>query len=160
MTLITTAPEAGWYPDPLGTRWLRWWDADGWTEHLADRDGAAPAPGFAGLNLPAPDPDAEIVIPEPIVTWADWSIVAERVREVMATGRPRIVHVQLDDLDPIVIDTRYHAYGWTGEIADLPRWVRRADLVVQLQAPLAPTVFGMRSGPVEELLAVLVARAS
>lgn len=27
------APRPGWYPDPTGGSWLRWWDGRDWTDH-------------------------------------------------------------------------------------------------------------------------------
>lgn len=27
------APRPGWYPDPTGGSWLRWWDGLDWTDH-------------------------------------------------------------------------------------------------------------------------------
>jgi hypothetical protein len=36
------ATPAGWYPDPAGSSGLRYWDGDGWSEHLADAPPSAP----------------------------------------------------------------------------------------------------------------------
>jgi hypothetical protein len=44
----------GWHPDPWGEGGERWWDGQGWTEHI--RGGAAqvaPAPAYAGPTGPA-----------------------------------------------------------------------------------------------------------
>ncbi|MEJ7705766.1 MAG: DUF2510 domain-containing protein [Geodermatophilaceae bacterium] len=27
------SPQPGWYADPAGTSWQRWWDGQQWTEH-------------------------------------------------------------------------------------------------------------------------------
>ncbi|MGY2085276.1 DUF2510 domain-containing protein [Blastococcus sp. SYSU DS0539] len=35
------APPSGWYPDPGGGPGTRWWDGQGWTEHVQQ---AAPPP--------------------------------------------------------------------------------------------------------------------
>ena len=32
---VTSAPVAGWYPDPSGRFQLRWWDGRDWSEHVA-----------------------------------------------------------------------------------------------------------------------------
>ena len=44
-------PPAGWYPDPYGAPFERWWDGAGWTEHT---------------NTPAPATPAQPVAPEPV----------------------------------------------------------------------------------------------
>lgn len=44
-------PPAGWYPDPYGEPFERWWDGAGWTEHT---------------NTPAPAAPAEPAEPEPV----------------------------------------------------------------------------------------------
>ena len=36
-------PPPGWYPDPVGQRGTRWWDGQGWTEHVQQAAAAAPA---------------------------------------------------------------------------------------------------------------------
>lgn len=160
MSTVSTVPPAGWYPDPLGDPVLRWWDDRGWTEHTALDERAIPDAGFHLGELPAPDPEAEMVVPEfAPARWVDWREVVGRVRELVAGARPSIAHLLLDDHDPIVIDTRYRAYGWTRELDELPRWALRADIVLQRRAPLAPTVFSMRSGALAELVATLAARA-
>jgi len=160
MPTVSIAPPAGWYPDPLGEPVLRWWDDRGWTEHTALDEDAVPDGSSRLHALPAPDPEAEVVVPEPaLASWADWRQVARRVRELAAGARPSIAHLVLDDRDPIVIDTRYHAYGWTRPLDALPRWVLHADVVLQLRAPIAPTVFSMRSGSIAELVTALESRA-
>jgi uncharacterized protein YxjI len=40
--MIQSPPPPGWYPDPAGGAGTRWWDGQGWTEHVQQ---AAPPPG-------------------------------------------------------------------------------------------------------------------
>ncbi|WP_167041804.1 DUF2510 domain-containing protein [Salinibacterium sp. ZJ454] len=35
--MTATAAPAGWYPDPLGTLLLRWWDGQVWTDRVEQR---------------------------------------------------------------------------------------------------------------------------
>jgi uncharacterized protein YxjI len=49
LTAVTQPPPpAGWYPDPAGRAGTRWWDGQGWTDHVQQ---AAPPP-----PPPAPGP--------------------------------------------------------------------------------------------------------
>jgi len=49
---VTSAPVAGWYQDPSGRFELRYWDGQGWSEHVASWgstyvDAPRPTPGHA-----------------------------------------------------------------------------------------------------------------
>jgi len=154
-TIAVDAP-AGWYADPLGDAVLRWWDETGWTEHTSAVGGPAPQRSFSGAQLPAPDPGAAPVIPPVVrVPGTDWRALAAELRALDARNRPTVVHLELDDLDPIVVDIRYHAYGWRRPLSELPALAHRAEIVEQHDAPLAPTVFQEHSGPLTELVELL-----
>jgi uncharacterized protein YxjI len=46
-------PPPGWYPDPAGSAGTRWWDGQGWTDHV--QQAAAPPPS---APPPSPQPSA------------------------------------------------------------------------------------------------------
>ncbi len=55
MTVPQTLPPAGWYPDPWGQSWWRWWDGAAWSGYTDQWYGAAAA-------APAVDPDESVPI--------------------------------------------------------------------------------------------------
>jgi hypothetical protein len=66
-------PPAGWYPDPYGQPFERWWDGTGWTEHTntpapAVAEPAAPQPAVSEpvVNEPASEPISEPAAHEPV----------------------------------------------------------------------------------------------
>jgi uncharacterized membrane protein YhaH (DUF805 family) len=61
-----TAPAPGWFNDPIGRHQFRWYDAQQWTDHVADD-------GVPGLDpfTPPPPPGAPWATPATAVTaWA------------------------------------------------------------------------------------------
>lgn len=53
------APSAGWYPDPGGTKKLRYWNGRAWTQHVSPPDPPQPAPAST------PNPVAQPAAPAP-----------------------------------------------------------------------------------------------
>lgn len=49
----------GWYPDGSTPNGLRWWDGNGWTEHVAPASPPQPAGPVAGAPQPPPGPYAQ-----------------------------------------------------------------------------------------------------
>ncbi|MBB3676712.1 phospholipid scramblase-related protein [Modestobacter versicolor] len=42
--MTQSPPPPGWYPDPAGGAGTRWWDGQGWTEHVQQPPAPAPVP--------------------------------------------------------------------------------------------------------------------
>jgi len=53
-------PPPGWYPDPAGSGGTRWWDGQGWTEHVQQ---ATQPPAPTALAPPPPPPQPSAVPP-------------------------------------------------------------------------------------------------
>ncbi|MEV8252540.1 DUF2510 domain-containing protein [Rhodoglobus sp. NPDC076762] len=59
---------AGWYRDPLGGAHLRWWDANSWTEHIAQLDSSPkPPPSTVNSTSNPFDPAATAREPEVLI---------------------------------------------------------------------------------------------
>jgi hypothetical protein len=95
----TTAPAAGWYPDPTEPeRHLRWWDGNVWTSYITDVPQPEPEPAHPFANVvvdfaPGDDvPDDDLMLDEPIeFSWSDPEDLFE---------------VTVDEPSPTVEDTR------------------------------------------------------
>jgi uncharacterized protein YxjI len=44
LSAVTQPPPSGWYPDPAGSGGSRWWNGQGWTEHVQPVDAPPPPP--------------------------------------------------------------------------------------------------------------------
>jgi uncharacterized protein YxjI len=55
LTAVTQPPPPpGWYPDPAGSGGTRWWDGQGWTDHV--QQAALPSPPPPPTPVPPPPP--------------------------------------------------------------------------------------------------------
>jgi hypothetical protein len=61
---LERAPAAGWYDD--GTGQVRWWDGDGWTDHLAPASAVPSATPAATVSVTAAPEPAPAAAPEPL----------------------------------------------------------------------------------------------
>jgi hypothetical protein len=67
-----TTPGAGWFADPAGSPYLRWWDGSQWTDNFIDaKTGAPPGELPAAPSAPAASTTPEVVAaqaePEPVI---------------------------------------------------------------------------------------------
>ncbi|MBK4346937.1 DUF2510 domain-containing protein [Lacisediminihabitans changchengi] len=67
------APPAGWFADPAGSPYLRWWDGDGWTDNFIDARTGAPPAELASAPAPrgaiAASASAEPTVVEHSASW-------------------------------------------------------------------------------------------
>ena len=53
--MTPSPPPPGWYPDPAGGAGARWWDGQGWTEHVQQAQ-HVPQPQYVPHAQPTPQP--------------------------------------------------------------------------------------------------------
>lgn len=81
-------PPPGWYPDPAGSRALRWWSGTGWTADLAPLDGTS-EPARPAASPPEP---VETAPPTEPVETAPISAVVDAGRVSYPATGPLDVH--------------------------------------------------------------------
>ncbi len=81
MTAEGGHPTPGWYPDPSGVHWWRWWDGSQWTDHTSGEGDASPSAGAAAPFSPvAVAAAAPAMPPSASVPWATPDGVPPSVR--------------------------------------------------------------------------------
>ncbi|MCU1421771.1 MAG: hypothetical protein JWN36_1422, partial [Microbacteriaceae bacterium] len=85
-----TTPGAGWFADPAGSPYLRWWDGSQWTDNFIDaKTGAPPGELPAAPSAPAASTTPEVVAqeaePEPVVAQP---LAAEPVADAASPATP------------------------------------------------------------------------
>ncbi|NYJ06129.1 phospholipid scramblase-related protein [Petropleomorpha daqingensis] len=58
-------PPPGWYPDPAGSGGTRWWNGQGWTEHVQAPPTPPPPPPVQQQHTPPPPPPPQQHTPPP-----------------------------------------------------------------------------------------------
>ena len=64
---MTQPPPPGWYPDPASGAGTRWWDGQGWTEHVQQPPVPAPAPQPVPVQPPAVTWPRSVLLEQPVL---------------------------------------------------------------------------------------------
>lgn len=126
------APRPGWYPDPTGGSWLRWWDGRDWTDHRR----SPPTAGLAGAtdeHARSPAPTDAGAPPASRVRSA-----APRPRDETAEIMAEVRRVARDEVDRAVTTLSDRARDATRGLEPLlsqygdrvTRWIRNLGIVL------------------------------
>lgn len=183
MTASTdTQVRAGWYPDPLGSPQLRWWDGRSWTSHTStarttsERTEARPV-GYAdptetatatGRHRATTDTGGESATVEPERPFADeqgalpagkvnapelgWAGAALTLNSVQSTRVPMLIELGVAGHPTILIDPRHQAYDWALDLEWFPDHPTGVVVSVELVGESAPAPFALPGKSLDELL--------
>lgn len=126
------APRPGWYPDPTGGSWLRWWDGLDWTDHRR----SPPTAGLRGATEEVARPrrsDDTVGPPTSEVRSA-----ASRTRDDTAEIMAEVRKVARDEVDRAVSTLSDRARGATRGLEPLISqygdrvmgWIRTLGIVL------------------------------
>jgi len=75
--MASAPPPPGWYPDPAGGAGARWWDGQGWTDHV-QQPTPPPAPG---PRQPAGDRPRSVLLEQPVLVVSQKTKLIELTNE-------------------------------------------------------------------------------
>ena len=177
--MTDTQVRAGWYPDPLGTPQMRWWDGSSWTRHIST---ARETPTVRPV---APTHFAEPEEPRPrgrhrAETAADgaesargaqfatgqsalpagtnavpelgWAGAALTLHSVQTTRVPMLIELGVANHPTIRIDPRHQAYDWVLDLERFPERPVGVVVSVELVGEGTPSPFELPGKSLDELL--------
>jgi protease PrsW len=147
----SSAPPAGWYPDPLRGRGWRWWNGTAWTTFTEVEAGAAAAPGVMQRRPRRPRwISVPVAICTPIVAIGVTILAVLDVVSVLAGLVPLAIVLPviawLDRVEPEPRASRAHALLWGATVAIVGALV--VNTVVALVAGDVPSM--VLSAPIVE----------
>jgi len=170
---------AGWYPDPLGLPQLRWWDGQGWAEHISEArrplidrqprpvafaepdDQVRPGPLAAEVGNPVVPPTAAPVAdagPAALPAGASgepaqgWSGAAVTIASMRRGGVPTILEVDVAGHPPLLIDLRHNAFAWQLGLDRFPAEPAAVSVSVRIADEASPAPFELPGAPLDSLL--------
>lgn len=177
--MTDTQVRAGWYPDPLGTPQMRWWDGSSWTRHIST------ARETPTVRSAAPTHFAEPEEPRPrgrhrAETAADgaesargaqfatgqsalpagtnavpelgWAGAALTLHSVQTTRVPMLIELGVANHPTIRIDPRHQAYDWVLDLERFPERPVGVVVSVELVGEGTPSPFELPGKSLDELL--------
>lgn len=126
------APRPGWYPDPTGGSWLRWWDGLDWTDHRRSPPTAGLTAAADEVTRGARDQDAGPQLKSQARS------AAPRTRDDTAEIMAEVRKVARDEIDRAVSSLSDRARDATRGIEPLisqygdrvMRWIRNLGIIL------------------------------